>query len=430
MPNAGKLIIFFVLALFTAAFWIPVSLQGDFGLDDPSVFIGGLAYLSMSLGIFLSARPRFLEPAFGGLDKMYKVHKWLGVAAFILLLAHFATAIGAENDLGDAPGLEELEEDDEDNDGLIGALGLFSMIGFVILTILTLNRKFPYHRWLPTHRLMGLFYALVSFHMWLVLSGGEVLPMTSPAGMILLVAMVVGLASFIYKQVIYPLLHRHGYEIAEIRVLDRITELVLSPVANAVQFRPGQFAFVTVRAKGFKETHPFTIASGAEESHLKVSVKVLGDFTRRLQNGLQPGTQVSIDGPYGCFNPTAVLGHQVWIAGGIGVTPFLSALRSLPTDRSGSIRFYYCVRHLEDAVYLDELQQLARQHPDIEIKPVVSGFGDRMSIDRLKEDLDHPLPDWNYFFCGPSGLGQSLFAKLREAGVSKAQLHREEFEMR
>lgn len=430
MTNVGKWIIFCLLALFAAAFWVPLSLQGDIGLDDPAVFLGGLAYLCMSTGIFFSARPRFLEPAFGGLDKMYKLHKWLGVAAFILLLAHFAASIVVENDLADTPGLEELEDDGEDNDGLIGVLGLFSMIGFVILTILTLNRKFPYHHWLPTHRLMGLFYAMVSLHMWLVLSVGEVLPMTSPAGLFLLAAMVVGLAAFLYKQVIYPLLHCYRYEIAEIRTMDRVTELVFSPLSRTLRFRPGQFAFVMVRAKGYKEPHPFTIASGTNEPDLRISAKALGDYTRRLQNELQPGTRVSINGPYGCFNPTLVKGHQVWIAGGIGVTPFLSALRSMPPDRSGIIRFYYCVRRLEDAVYLDELQQLARQHRDIAIKTVVSGFGDRMSIDRLKDDLDRPLPDWSYFFCGPSGLGRSLFANLREAGVPKAKLHREEFKMR
>src|SRR5690606_1895637 len=91
--------------------------------------------------------------------------------------------------------------------------------------------------------------------------------------------------------------------------------------------RAGQFAFVTFdRIEG---AHPFTIASADRENGtVTFLIKSLGDFTRNLSQKISVGQTVNIEGPYGCFNfdRRNRKSHQIWIAGGIGITPFLAWL--------------------------------------------------------------------------------------------------------
>ena len=229
------------------------------------------------------------------------------------------------------------DADEDDDDGLIGVLGLFSMIGFSLLIMLTLNRKFPYHRWITTHRLMGVFFFLVSVHVWLALNSEIQLSVSSPPGIVILAMVCTGNLAFLYKQFIHPRTRRHTFTLAKVNRLRRASELVLEADREMFAFRPGQFAFITVKDKGFAEAHPFTISSGVDEGRLRLTIKVSGDFTRRVRDSLTPGAVVEIEGPYGRFDPLSDRTRQVWIAGGIGITPFLSALRSMSPDQGREV---------------------------------------------------------------------------------------------
>jgi predicted ferric reductase len=105
-----------------------------------------------------------------------------------------------------------------------------------------------------------------------------------------------------------------------------ITEVVCEMGPFWPGHQAGQFAFVTfVKQEG---SHPFTIASASETSLSRVvfQIKALGDYTKALGTKLASGQSVMIEGPYGRFT----LDHassdspQLWVAGGIGITPFLS----------------------------------------------------------------------------------------------------------
>ena len=101
-----------------------------------ATLFGGAAYLLMAISIFLATRPGFLERAFGGLDRMYRVHKTCGVSAAGLVLVHFFLTpkeippefVGAFSLTPSAP------------------LGMLSLIVLVLVLALTLNRKIAYHR--------------------------------------------------------------------------------------------------------------------------------------------------------------------------------------------------------------------------------------------------------------------------------------------
>ena len=323
-----------VFVAYAALYWYHVIAAAMPFDAQFAYFVGSCSVICMVLGLLLSARPRAVETAFGGLDRMYRVHKYLGVAALLLFIAHFATvpggppegevaatdAVSVEGGAATAVAAEATgqEADEAEEEELpIDLLGLIAMIGFTLLIIVTLNRKIPYHRWITSHRFMGLFFIVAAVHVFLVLYDGEELALLSPPGVALAVLLLAGLVAYGYKQLLYPRKEKHAFTLSAVNRLERATEVVLEPKKGRMfPFEPGQFAFVTIDADGFREAHPFTISSGAKEDGLRFTMKVLGDYTRRVRDELAAGADAGIEGPYGRFNPLRGPEKQVWVAGG------------------------------------------------------------------------------------------------------------------
>ena len=180
-------------AIYTALYWYHV-ISAAMPLDAQfSYFAGSCSVICMAMGLLLSARPRAVETSFGGLDRMYRLHKHLGVAALLLFIAHYATVPGEpEGDNAAASVVSDegstappLESPVEEEDLPIDLFGTIAAVGFTLLIIITLNRKIPYHRWITTHRFMGLFFIVVSVHVFLVLYDGEEIAFFSPPGVVL-----------------------------------------------------------------------------------------------------------------------------------------------------------------------------------------------------------------------------------------------------
>ena len=269
-----------------------------------SYFVGSCSVICMALGLLLSVRPRAVETSFGGLDRMYKLHKYLGVAALLLFIAHYATVPGGPEEEGTTTGAVSVANeppdgaDEADEEDLpIDLFGLIAMIGFTLLILITLNRKIPYHRWLMTHRFMDAFFFMVSVHVALVLYDGEEIALFSAPGVVLALLLLAGLAAYFYKLFLYPKKEQHRFTLTAVNQLECATEVVLRPNDGMFSFESGQFAFITIDAVGFRETHPFTISSGAKEDQLRFTMKVLGDYTRRVRDHLTAGAAVAVEGP-------------------------------------------------------------------------------------------------------------------------------------
>ena len=209
----------------------------------------------------------------------------------------------------------------------------------------------------------------------------------------------------------------------------RATEVVLQPEDQMFAFEPRQFAFITIDAPGFKEAHPFTISSGAQENQLRFTMKVLGDYTRRVRDDLTEGTAVAIEGPYGRFNPLRGSGKQVWIAGGIGITPSLSVLRTMEPGHK-TILLYYCVRSPKEALFFEELETRAAELGNVTIKRIDSNAGMQIDTATIEADLNEALNDWTYYLCGPKSMIATLSKGLKKRGTPSRDIHTEEFELR
>jgi predicted ferric reductase len=170
---------------------------------------------------------------------------------------------------------------------------------------------------------------------------------------------------------------------------------------------------------------------------LRLAVKAVGDYTRALP-GVEPGAWVRVEGPYGGFwHRGDREGRQVWIAGGIGITPFLSMVRSLPVAtapgdeegiRSHAIDLYYLTDRVAAAVFLDELLDLAAQRPGLRIIPHADeehGFLTADGIVKTSGELDGAA----VYLCGPKPMTDALTGQLMGLGVPRNRIHFEEFRL-
>jgi predicted ferric reductase len=189
----------------------------------------------------------------------------------------------------------------------------------------------------------------------------------------------------------------------------------------------GQFAFV--RFDKSEGAHPFTITSPwSGDGHLVFLIKGLGDYTKRLPTLLKAGDLLRVEGPYGRFTFEGSKQHQVWVGGGIGITPFIARLQQLALQpESKAIDLFYATANL-DAVALGWLQSAART-VKARLHMVVDGVDERLTADRLCA----AVPDWqsaDVWFCGPMAFGHALRRDLLAKGLPGHDFHQELFNLR
>ena len=384
-----------------------------------ATLIGGFAFLLMSIAIVLSTRPMFLEGAFGGLDRMYRVHRICGVSAGLLVLLHF---IAAPSDLPAGA--------DAAANALVPSapLGMIALALLVISLALTLNRKVAYHRWRIVHRGMGVVFIIVAAHF---LTVPEVfMERAGGSGLVLMAAAVVGGLAFLANLLGLTRRGGHRFTVEAVNPLGRATEVVLKPRERTFDFLPGQFAMVEMADRPFREPHPFTISSAPGDDRLRFSIKVLGDWTRRVREDLAPGGDVLVRGPYGRFVSDRAVHRQVWLAGGIGITPFLSMIRAMQPDDPRQVLLVYALREKAEALFLDELRRCEAAIAGLRLALLQSNRGDFANIDTIRENVGFATQDAEYFLCGPKPMVTSLKKSLRAAGVSRSKIHSEAFEFR
>ena len=386
-----------------------------------TILVGGIAFLLMTISMVLSTRFGWLEDWFGGLDRTYQVHKYSGLIAALTVAIHYLTVSEDELSLLLEGGVDALRPS--------APVGMYAMILMLLGTVLAFSRKLlRYSQWRPTHKIMALVYVLAVVH--IVTMPTEFFSLASPAGVLIALGGVAGLLSGVYAVFVMKRVTARSYVVEAVNRLERTTELVLKPKSQMLRFHPGQFAFIEVQGKGWNEPHPFTIASAPGENSLRFAVKALGDWTQKLHDELQPGSQVIVRGPYGRFDTSATDKKQVWIAGGIGVTPFLSKLRAMTPDDLWQIHFFYAVRSTKEALYLDELLQRVAVLRTVTMTVLNSEHNQRLSFETVQESLPENMRNYGFFMCGPRPMVSALSKALRGHGVRYRDIHAEAFEFR
>jgi len=389
----------------------------------------------MSLVMMLALRPRWIEAPLGGMDKAYHLHKWAGILAIATGAAHWLLKL-ASSPLKALIGSASRPARDATLAALAGSRGLAKDMGewalYVLLAMLaiTLWRRFPYHAWRLLHRAMPVLFLALVFHACALTPAFYWL---RPTGVMLALLMaggawaaLVALAGRIGRRRKFA-----GTVVSVVRRADDVLEIACDPGPAWPGHQAGQFAFLTLdRREG---AHPFTIASAAsapQTRRIVFQVKALGDYTRRLADRLQAGRAVTIEGPYGRFErPASTSGTpQIWVAGGIGITPFLAWLEALQADPGSAPRahLHYCVRDRTTDPFVDQLHALCAPLPGIRLHVHSASDGEILSAEALGLEGGNG----EVWFCGPTGLSQALRRGLRRLGHARVRFHQEAFEMR
>ena len=392
------------------------------GLGDATAILG-LSLFAASLVLML--RVGWLERAFGGLDSLYRAHHLVGVFSFLVLLIHPVT-VGLRMLIrhGAARALETTLPNPAHAAIFLGWIALLWLMAMMIATFLA---RLSYVGWKWLHASAGIAFLFGVAHLLLVRRTSEfALPLLG-------LWIVAGVVALIWRLLIdRGAVAGRRYIVERARHLtDRIVELTLRPLGPPLAFAPGQFVFAafcnTADYRGCAEYHPFTIASPGGDSALRLIVKALGDCTARMQD-LRPGVPVRLQGPFGAFRPAAAGRPQTWIAGGIGVTPFLAMADALPAE-GPPIAFYYGVPSRQEAACLDELERIAVRQPRLHLIPLFADRGEMPSIARIAAD-GGTLADREFFICGPVGMVGTLTQELLARGVPEASNHTERFDFR
>ncbi|KAB7745556.1 hypothetical protein GA707_06485 [Nostocoides sp. F2B08] len=385
------------------------------------LFTGSVAVVLMAWSFVLAIRLRWLEPLFGGLDRMYAVHRWSGVLAIVAMFLH----VRLEPEIqGGFDGL--LSGYMESGTDLAGTAETI----FYILVAVSLVRWVPYRWWRLSHKVMGIPFALAAFH---TVTVDKPFPADSGWSLALVAVSVIGLAAWIWR-VVGRDVARPGaaYRIVGAVRHERTMELELAPVGPPLEHRAGRFAFVKIRLPGLREPHAFTIASAPGEKHLRFFVRNLGDWTAKIRQHDLVGARVYVEGPYGRFEPLPEdpAGRRVvWVAGGVGITPFLSATAALPADVPSEQRpvLVYSVQREDDATAIEVLRR-AGDEARIDLHVVASADGRRLDEELFASIVGGDLTGAHVAACGPKGLVAMVEHTARRLGARS--IESEDFDIR
>lgn len=405
-------------------------------------YSGILAMAAMSAAMILALRPARAEGWFGGLDKMYRLHKWLGIGGLVTAIGHWLIVNGPRWAAGwgwltrperglrapvDNPveaflaGLRDPAE----------GLGNIMFYAVVVLIAVSLIKAIPYGWFRRLHRLLPLVYLVLVFHS-VVLT--EFAYWLTPLGLVMGLLMIGGTYAALVS--LFGLIGAGRRARGAVVALERFpgVRVLRSTIRMAAGWpghSAGQFAFATADPR--EGAHPFTIASAWDSADREIVfvTKALGDHTAALEQVLKPGHEVTLEGPYGCFTFDDDRPVQIWVGGGVGVTPFIARMDYLAQGGSGAAQTIHLF-HTTAEVDETALARLAAdaQAANIRLHVLIDARDGLLTGARIREEV----PDWreaSLWFCGPAGFGDALRRDFARHGFDvPRRFHQELFEMR
>lgn len=417
-------IIVFVLLTVLVWFVFPPLDDGreDFARAYAGEIIGSVNIVLMAFSLFISARPKWAEPFFGGLDKMYMTHRHTSTAALLLIFVHVLTVpISLTGWV------------------LGNYLAVFAFAGIVSIALVSLSPRIPflnratgetYEGWRNLKKTIGIFFIAAFIH-----------SLTIPHPLDAFIAInwvqvffIIGAVSYLYTEVLGRYFGKYvPYTVESVdHPTNFTTEVVMRPKGKPIsKHRAGQFLFVRFpNSRTLDESHPFTISSAPHEDVLRVTVKASGDFTRALFTDLKAGSDAIVEGPYGMFDHKSGGPKQIWIAGGIGVTPFLSFLRDMRDTLDHTVDFYYAMRHRDEVLFLNEMESAGMRNPRLKVYVRYTASGGALTVEEIIRNAGGNVSGHDIYMCGPLPMVQAFARKFMEAGVPAGNIHFEEFNFR
>jgi predicted ferric reductase/mono/diheme cytochrome c family protein len=387
-----------------------------------------LALVGFELVLFqyvLSSRIKWIEKKIG-LDKLFRIHRMCGIIGVTFIIVHPIFLIT----FGKIQSYEILQSTSRLAAVSIGVLTLsiLCVTGGVALLHRRLNLK--YETWKGIHKANYIVLPLGFMHS--LIMGSDLA--NEPLRTFWLVLLVIYAAVLTYKLVNRIRVRSHPFKVAEVVQETRDTWSLYFE-GKDMDYKPGQFMSVRLIRDGkVSEPHPFTISSSPTWGRLSITVKSVGDFTSTIGD-TKTSDHAYVDAPYGVFS---FLKHDaqelLFIAGGIGITPFMSMLRYIHDEQlKRDVVLMWANKTEQDIAFKDELEKMAEMS-SLNVVHVLSrqpnwpGEKGRIDADKLKKYTSH-LKEPQCFICGPPPMLAAMIRTLRELGIPKNRIHYEYYSL-
>lgn len=395
-------------------------------IAEPPVFsvfflaktLGVFGLTSFTLALLLAVRIPLQEKIFGDVGHSYRVHQLIGTTSLIALILHMtllfwsyarfslSSAFSLITPIGDTAKI----------------LGIFGLVLMAICIFITYYVRLPYHVWKTTHKFLSLAFLFGALHSVLIQGDIQTMPLLKG---IFFLFLILGIGVIIYRVLFHKLfVKRTPYVVSAITMInEKFIDVTLMPKQQSINIKPGQFAYITPVSNGIKaEEHPFTIAGSETQGTIRFIIKMLGDFTNTLPN-IVIGDEMLIEGPYGSFSFLNGSKNQCWIAGGIGITPFLTFANHLPADYK--VTLFYCIRDENENAILLDIDRLSKEKPNLTI--IIWNTKEQNYLTAKEALADVDLATIDIFLCGPGPMIKSLRTQFDTLHIPHHHIHQEKF---
>jgi predicted ferric reductase len=207
--------------------------------------------------------------------------------------------------------------------------------------------------------------------------------------------------------------------------------------------RAGQYASIRISGgEGWSEPHPFTISCAPEDKILRLTIKKAGAFTSSIPD-LKPGTPVRVVGPFGVFCKDIDMKEPIaMIAGGVGITPFLSVLRHFRiTQAKNRVTLFWTNKTVDDVFAGEELGEMTKElslkiihtlsrekevdqyfKPDAPDLLYVPGYATK---ELMQQHVDFSTTA--FYLCGPPKMQEFVVGELKACGIDQESVQTEQF---
>jgi ferredoxin-NADP reductase len=376
---------------------------------------GMLAGFGVVVLIGLMSRAPVLERGVGA-DRLARWHGRGGRMVVTLILVHAAAAV--------------LAWADARREGLwLASWQVLRLPGLIVavFSIRFARRRVAHETWHTVHLLVYIAVALGFVHQ---LAGPDL------AGyrplQVLWALLYTGVFALVAQYRVLTPLRNAGLHQLRVQAVQQQAPGVVSIIVSGLnlqqlQAESGQFfrwRFLTPDL--WRTAHPFSLSAAPTGTHLRLTVKALGDGSNRLQN-LEPGTWVLAEGPYGAVTAARRTQRDVLLlAAGVGITPLRALFETIPLVPGQDVLLVYRARTEADIIFKPELDQLGRR-PGARLHYLLGSQQGPLSAD-LFAWLVPDVAGRDVYLCGPPGFARAARLALRQAGLPAHQLHEERFD--
>jgi 3-ketosteroid 9alpha-monooxygenase subunit B len=210
-----------------------------------------------------------------------------------------------------------------------------------------------------------------------------------------------------------------------------VTFDVPAEAADRFRYKPGQFLTLRLPCAGGTVARCYSLCSSPDvDGALQVAVKRVRDgvASNWVNDTLTVGDTVECLVPGGTFTPRSLAENLLLFAGGSGITPVLSILKSALAVGTGKVTLVYANQAEEAVMFAGPLRSLAEQYPErlhvIHWLESLQGLPTRAQLKAFAA----PFTSYTCFVCGPSPFMESVSHSLRELGVPPSRIHIERFQ--